>query len=861
MTNKRTTKRALIASVISTLLCFTMLLGTTYAWFTDSVASTNNIIQAGNLDIELEYWNGTEWKDVQGSSEILDADARWEPGYTEVAYLRLKNAGTLSLKYNLGVNIVSETEGVNVDGKTFKLSDYIFFDVVEGVNGQTSAYATREDAMKVATQNTKISRGYTKVGTLNAGSDYVYTAMIIHMPTSVGNEANYKTGTTAPKIELGVNVYASQNTYENDSFGNDYDGEAFVPVADVDVLGPTTVAVLGSTEPMNLEAAFSFKTTEDATAAAASGYRYWHADFVVSASGNIAANSMALAGYYEAYAQATNTVGQWIALSPDTDVAAGTQIRLLEYMGVTGNYEELCDWIPEFLCGVTDYNNANQGKTLTVELRLYETYSEEECLELFGYKSKNVETGNYKTIGIFTHTFGGEYETLDDGTVLFSTNDGEVLLYNTADVTDAEYTVPDGVTHLNNYAFSNNTNIKEVTLPETVTDLGRAFDSNTTIEKVVLNEGLETISSRAFKSTTALEEVVIPSTVTTIADNAFQKSGIKSITIPANVETIGETSFGASMIEEVIFEGNTAIQGYAFRGCSMLRKVILKGDDVTFVPSTLNGRNSTWFCNSESNNPNTSDIDFYVVNDTVAARVKTAMGAEANNTDVIVCDIVSTADELSNALAIGGNVLLTADIGAESGLVIAEGATLDGNGHTVTYSGTAYNYHLVKLSTNSALKNINFKNYRVRTEDSTNGNITMENVVIDMDNDLTGLDISRGVGTATLTNVQCKGIKDATHLDPATQVQVDYEPYGDVLLGTTWGLEATDCSFGSLHGWNTTNGSNVSLTNTTATVFRMHYWSNRILYINGVETAWSASGAIPVAHDVGGCWSVQPAFK
>ena len=60
------------------------------------------------------------------------------------------------------------------------------------------------------------------------------------------------------------------------------------------------------------------------------------------------------------------------------------------------------------------------------------------------------------------------------------------------------------------------------------------------------------------------------------------------------------------------------------------------GDDVTFIASTLNGRNSTWFCNGESNNPNTSDIDFHVKNDVVKDRVRAAMGAEADNTDIYI---------------------------------------------------------------------------------------------------------------------------------------------------------------------------------------------------------------------------------
>lgn len=222
--------------------------------------------------------------------------------------------------------------------------------------------------------------------------------------------------------------------------------------------------------------------------------------------------------------------------------------------------------------------------------------------------------------------------------------------------------------------------------------------------------------------------------------------------------------------------------------------------------------------------------------------------------------IAGTAEALVKALANGGKVVLVDNINADFGIELPEGATIDGNGYSITY-GIADDYHLVRLNTGATVKNLTLNNYRVRTEDATNGVVTLENVTINMDNDLTGLDISRGAGTAKLTNVVCKGTKDAAHLDPNTQVQVDYTPYGDVLLGTKWALEANGCDFGSLHGWNTTNGSSVSLNNTTYTVFRMHYWNNRTLYINGVETAWADSGAIPVAHDVGGCWSVQPAFK
>ncbi|MBR2908269.1 MAG: SipW-dependent-type signal peptide-containing protein [Clostridia bacterium] len=228
MTKKKTTKKALLASALSLLLCFSMLLGTTYAWFTDSVTSENNIIKSGNLDVTLEYWNGTEWKTVEDASDIL-AGNLWEPGYVDVAYLRVKNAGSLALKYNLGVNIVSETSGVNKAGERFTLSDYIYYDVEELAVTDTAPfapYASREAAMAIATEKTLISAGYSKSGTLLPTDGYVYLAMVVYMPTTVDNVANHD-GKTIPEINLGINVMATQLAAESDSFGNGYDEDAF----------------------------------------------------------------------------------------------------------------------------------------------------------------------------------------------------------------------------------------------------------------------------------------------------------------------------------------------------------------------------------------------------------------------------------------------------------------------------------------------------------------------------------------------------------------------------------------------------------------------------------------------------------
>ena len=246
---KKATKQALLMSVLSLMLCVSMLVGTTFAWFTDSVTSDNNIIKSGNLDVELEYWNGEDWVDVTGRSDIL-TNTLWEPGVTEIAYLRIRNAGSLALKYQLGINIVgTEKAGTRVNKETgedesFKLSDYLDFGVVENVNGETDAYtpdaAGRAQAIAAVGDDAKhLNEGYAEAHMLysanNIPTDVAgaasekYFALVVYMPTTVDNRANHKTSDPTdpdlyrPEIDLGINVYAMQVEYEPDSFDEFYD--------------------------------------------------------------------------------------------------------------------------------------------------------------------------------------------------------------------------------------------------------------------------------------------------------------------------------------------------------------------------------------------------------------------------------------------------------------------------------------------------------------------------------------------------------------------------------------------------------------------------------------------------------------
>ena len=231
--NKKTTRKALVLSLLALLLCCSMLVGTTFAWFTDSVTSGNNKIIAGNLDVELEYYNGSDWEKVEQNTNVFE-QTLWEPGHTEVVYLKVSNLGSLALKYKLGINIASETGSVNVNNEAFKLSDYIQVGIIKGLD-ETKLFGSREAARAAQFEQDKlIKEGYVTESQLYpannipaaGGNTAEYVAMVVYMPETVGNEANYKKNETRPEILLGLDLQATQVNYEADSFDTTYDIDA-----------------------------------------------------------------------------------------------------------------------------------------------------------------------------------------------------------------------------------------------------------------------------------------------------------------------------------------------------------------------------------------------------------------------------------------------------------------------------------------------------------------------------------------------------------------------------------------------------------------------------------------------------------
>ena len=251
MNNKKATKRALLTSVMALVMCVVMLVGTTFAWFTDTASTGVNKIQAGNLDVELEYKNSDtpNFTKADKNTKVFKDGALWEPGHVEYVVLKVSNAGNLALKYKLGINIASETGSTNVLGNEFKLSDYIKFGVVdEDLSGKT-----RDEMVAAVTDSKLINEGYSKENDLNKTNDADIVTLVVWMPKSVGNEANYKVaeGITAPSIDLGINVAATQDTVEKDSFDDQYDKDAEYPIS-VTTGDELQAIVSDATAPVNI---------------------------------------------------------------------------------------------------------------------------------------------------------------------------------------------------------------------------------------------------------------------------------------------------------------------------------------------------------------------------------------------------------------------------------------------------------------------------------------------------------------------------------------------------------------------------------------------------------------------------------
>lgn len=218
-------------SLIAMLLCISMLLGTTMAWFNDQVTNQNNRVEAGTLGVQLLKYNSTssEYEDISDGegdifSEKTGTGVNWEPGKTEVVLLAVKNSEEMALNYNIILEVSNET------GTLAPYLQYAILSKVDAAAYAESSIETWEDILAVeGVESGVIPEGETLAapnGALTKGA-VDYFALAVHMDEAAGNDL------MGAAITIDVRVVAKQMTYESDSFGSSYDANAEMPIEEI----------------------------------------------------------------------------------------------------------------------------------------------------------------------------------------------------------------------------------------------------------------------------------------------------------------------------------------------------------------------------------------------------------------------------------------------------------------------------------------------------------------------------------------------------------------------------------------------------------------------------------------------------
>ena len=191
--------------------------------------------------MEVQYTlDGKSWE-VFNDADDMFQKSYWEPGHTEVIVLKVTNKGSLAMKYKASMNIIEEDVGKTKDGSDIRLSDMLT------VSTLTVEDAGIDPVFNINIAETTIQKAFEDERAIGWGSPVAfnvgnileydqplytggthYVLVKVDMPDTIGNEANHN-GVDVPTIEFFVDVLATQQPSESDSFGKDYDENAGYP--------------------------------------------------------------------------------------------------------------------------------------------------------------------------------------------------------------------------------------------------------------------------------------------------------------------------------------------------------------------------------------------------------------------------------------------------------------------------------------------------------------------------------------------------------------------------------------------------------------------------------------------------------
>ena len=533
------TKRALLTSVLALVLSLAMLAGTTFAWFTDTASTGVNRIVSGNLDVGLKYWGVGEdgqkkWLTAEDSKKLFDENALWEPGYTQIVYLKVKNDGNLALTYAMQITPVHETVGVNVDGEEFKLSDYIKFGwttfTVDGVGAPVAL--DREAAQTGVGDGAQLGTTLHRQAEqpLKAGAEEL-VALVAWMPENVGNEANYST--VQPTIELSLKVLATQAAVESDSFDKTYDEDA------------------ATDEGLDSKPEYNYSYTEEEGVT-----------LITDENGKVV----------KAVVSGVNgkvPEGLFYNKTPGTEATPMDRWRDLKEVVIEEGVTEI---------GVDAFSVCTSLETVTLPESLQKIG--EGAFEYCSSLSEIRIPENVTVIGqrafhcckkLTSVTIPAGVTEIDYATFAYCEELSTVV-------------IPETVTKIGECAFQN-CGFSSINIPATVKETDRrAFAGCHSMQKATIS--VETVGEQTFYSCDALTEVEFTSEVKTIGDGAFHScTALAEIKIPDNVTSIGDGIFtSCTALKKAVFEGGTVKKSTL--GNPALQELIISGSatlDVSFT--------------------------------------------------------------------------------------------------------------------------------------------------------------------------------------------------------------------------------------------------------------------------------------
>ena len=555
MQNKKSRTLMLILVAV---LCLSVCIGLTYAYFTDSATSRNNKIQAGKLKLDLElYDKETGWSSIKDSSIPVFNYEKWEPGYTDVKILNVVNKGDLAIQWEailVSQEVASAfANAINVYVKTD--STEITYPVDRAAALEWTHVGTLADFINT---NRKIASG-----TFTAEGESTYIGIALNMPAEI--EDNSLQGQVLGAFDIQIN--ATQYTYEEDAFGSDYDTTATPPnggVTPPDDTEDTTEPTETEPEPTDTETEPTETEPEPTETEPTETEPIEPTDpSIFTWALNDDRSSYTVTGLVESGSVENVVIPATYRGLPVTRV--GTYAFNYDYTITSVT-------IPEGVTTIEDQAFYNCGNLQSVSIPDSIMYIGEDAF----YECYNLNYNEYDN----AYYLGND---VNDCVVLMRAKDTSIqscdihentkIIYhgafNWCSGLSGELTIPNSVTQIGNSAFYYCSGLTgELTIPNSVT----------------------TIGDEAFGECFGLTgELNIPNSVTTIGSHTFHGChGFTELTIGNNVTTIGGCAFiSCSGLTEITIPNNvTNLEGHVFQGCSNLEKAII-GNGVTSLFGTF----------------------------------------------------------------------------------------------------------------------------------------------------------------------------------------------------------------------------------------------------------------------------------